>query len=341
MAAPRIALLAFALIAALSCVGAREASATTQSPLGDVDCDGSVTAKDASLLLQRSAGLLQEVACEKSDDVDENGVTDATDAAFVLQYVAALIPILPAPAVALANIPTQCPEQAELTDGAIMATDILTRTTHDLFLPRGQRITMGQELDGVLARVRELEPAVENVEPRPQFALGSIILYLGPDLYEQIYALLEGSPESVAFVLNDPGFDALNVRLRLVGFEPLLTIAGETFAPFRLCYPFHINVPAVAAAFQALEDVYTAGGEEPLGDAPDIEALKDGDTWYVVVRDAFGDCPSGCTGEALYYFIDNGEATAQVDEADALENERFILLACYVRDQSLCDAGPA
>jgi hypothetical protein len=48
----------------------------------------------------------------------------------------------------------------------------------------------------------------------------------------------------------------------------------------------------------------------------------------VVVRDASGDCPSGCLFETLFYFTDGGATAVQVDEADALLDQRFREVVC-------------
>lgn len=63
--------------------------------LGDVNCDGTVDAIDALLMLQLNASLLSSLGCEQNADVNGDGEIDAIDAAIVLQYVAGLINSLP------------------------------------------------------------------------------------------------------------------------------------------------------------------------------------------------------------------------------------------------------
>lgn len=320
-----LAALAFALLLA----SGPSVRAQAQVELGNVDCSGTVDSIDAALVLQDVAGLAPSLPCANLADVDEDGLVTSLDASFILQYVARLIPVLPAPAIALANIPTECPTQAQLTDGSIIATDILTRTTRDLLLPRGQRITMGQELDGVLALVRAAEPAVADVHPVPQYALGKVSVYTGTELSERLVEILAGEPEKVSFVTGYANFDAMNVRLRLVGFDATVPSFPELNIGLTLCFPYHLNVPPAVRAFRALIEIEAAYAGVGPGDSPDIDALKDGDTWYVVVRDASGDCPAGCTEETLYYFTVTGEAVTQIEEAEALEDARFVELRCY------------
>ena len=341
MAAPRLLAPLILLFAVLAFAPAHDSSASAGGELGDVDCSGAVTSTDAALLLQRVADLIPALPCDKLDDVDENGAVTSTDAAFVLQLVAALIPILPPPAIALANIPTHCPDQAPLTDGAIMATDILTRTTHDLYLPRGERITMGQELDAVLDLVRAAAPSVEDVRPHPTFALGEVHVYLPHRLSDPIYALLAGAPETVTLLSGDDAFDALNVRLRLVGFEPLLGIAGEGFAPFRLCFPFHLNVPIAAFTFDRLGEDITAR-ERQVREGADVEGIEEGETWYLLFRDAPAPCPSGCAEQETFsFFTVTGDTVTQLEEAEALQDQRFLKMQCLARGGDHCNSPPS
>lgn len=58
---------------------------------GDANCNGSVNAIDAALVLQIGAGLLDVLSCEANADVNGNGTIDSIDAALVLQFVAGLL----------------------------------------------------------------------------------------------------------------------------------------------------------------------------------------------------------------------------------------------------------
>lgn len=62
---------------------------------GDSDCDRTVTAVDAALILQRDAGLKQSLPCPQAADVNGDGAANALDVSLILQYVAGLIDSLP------------------------------------------------------------------------------------------------------------------------------------------------------------------------------------------------------------------------------------------------------
>jgi hypothetical protein len=58
---------------------------------GDADCDGDLSAIDASLILQYGAELLDKLPCADAADKNGDGHVNAVDAAIVLQEVAGLL----------------------------------------------------------------------------------------------------------------------------------------------------------------------------------------------------------------------------------------------------------
>ncbi len=59
--------------------------------LGDADCGDELTSLDASWILQYSAEMIDEVPCPELADANQDGHIDAVDATIVLQKVAGLI----------------------------------------------------------------------------------------------------------------------------------------------------------------------------------------------------------------------------------------------------------
>lgn len=62
---------------------------------GDVNCNGSVDAVDAALVLQFNAGLFASIPCAEGADVNGHGDVTSVDAALILQFVAGLIDSMP------------------------------------------------------------------------------------------------------------------------------------------------------------------------------------------------------------------------------------------------------
>ena len=64
---------------------------TPIGPPGDVDCDRLVTVRDAAIVLQFIAGLLQALPCEGGSDVNGDGHIDANDVIFILWLHAGIL----------------------------------------------------------------------------------------------------------------------------------------------------------------------------------------------------------------------------------------------------------
>ena len=62
---------------------------------GDVNCDGMVSAVDAALVLQFTAGLSAPMPCAEGADVNADGDITSVDAALILQFTAGLLDSLP------------------------------------------------------------------------------------------------------------------------------------------------------------------------------------------------------------------------------------------------------
>ena len=64
---------------------------TAQGLVGDANCDGSVNAVDAALVLQFSASLVGSLLCQDEADVNTDGSVSSIDAALILQHTGGLI----------------------------------------------------------------------------------------------------------------------------------------------------------------------------------------------------------------------------------------------------------
>ena len=66
-------------------------TSTPDVSTGDANCDGTVNAVDAALILQFNAGLIDSLACQDAADVNSDGEVTSVDAALILQFVAGLV----------------------------------------------------------------------------------------------------------------------------------------------------------------------------------------------------------------------------------------------------------
>jgi hypothetical protein len=74
--------------------------APTKHPIkrkGDVNCDGKVDARDALMVLQMNAGLIDTLPCIQNADVNGDNRINSLDALLILQFEAGLIDHFPAP----------------------------------------------------------------------------------------------------------------------------------------------------------------------------------------------------------------------------------------------------
>ena len=314
-------------IAAIAFLWISGGRADASNLFGDVDCNEIVSSIDAALILQLDAALIGSLPCENKSDLDEDGTTDSTDALTILQFEAQLIVSVEPPSVALADMtPGQCPSQGGLSDGGVLANEILAPESSGIFLSLDHRDRLADEIDGVLAAIRSEKPDLSHIRPRPIVLSGRLLLTASPSLGEAIRALLAGDPERVTFVTGHSSFDILNARLGLVEFTAIFVrILPELPVALFLCFPNHLNSLAGAAAFEALEEVASAAPDSLLGDGPDIELLKRDEIWYVILEDASGDCPAGCGGPLHFFQVSSGTVT-RVDEAEAGSDPTFVEL---------------
>ncbi len=94
-----------------------------------------------------------------------------------------------------------------------------------------------------------------------------------------------------------PELDSLNAELGLRGAKLL----GQASVAF--CFGPVLNLPPAAAAYSGLDGISYAEPDTYAGDGPDIDAARADGDWYLIFRNAWGDCPSGCINEQLSFFV--------------------------------------
>jgi len=209
-------------------------------------------------------------------------------------------------------------ERPVLTEAAILADRILRREDDSLLLDAAERDDLAHEIAPVLSRIRDVYPAVADIAVRADYAFGELLLGLEPPLFEAVMSLLEGQTEPVVLRTGNAAFDTLNERLGLTAVDVF-----SSFETVIFYFNEYLDVPAAAAAYAALEGVEYAEPNIYLGDGSDIDAVKSAGRWYVVVRRAWGDCPSGCINEELFFFTVDDAEVNQVDPVQAMDIAEF------------------
>ena len=119
-------------------------------------------------------------------------------------------------------------------------------------------------------------------------------------------------------------FDALNARLGLWAVQPYSSIGVVA-----MYFDERLNVDAAARLYLTLEGVEYAEPDARLGDGSDIEASKSYGNWHVIVRRAWGDCPSGCLHKEMSFFtVDNSEVE-RIETSRAMDMAAFAEIVAH------------
>ena len=210
-------------------------------------------------------------------------------------------------------------EPPTLTEAAILAHRILRSQDDRLLLDAVEQRELAREIGPLLSRIRDAYPAVADINVRAPYAFGELLLTLEPWLFEVVSSLLDGQTGPIVLRTGHTEFDALNERLGLSVVADLFP--SSTTAIFY--FNEYLNVPAAVTAYATMEGIESAEPNAYLGDGPDIDAVKSKGRWYVVARHAWGDCPSGCINEELYFFIVNGADVERTDRTQAMDRAEF------------------
>ena len=194
-------------------------------------------------------------------------------------------------------------ENTASTDAAVLSDRIASRESSGLVLDAAHRDQLTHEIGEVLMRIRSAYPDIKEISARPLHVPGMLLLGLEADLLMAVSDLVQDGKSDISSKTGIEVFDKLNTMLGLTGIR-LFRHAGVAV----MQYGGLVNVEAACRAYRAIPGVRYAEPETLLGDGSDIEMVKDQGTWYVIVRKAWGDCPSGCIHEQLHFFtVENGE----------------------------------
>ena len=213
------------------------------------------------------------------------------------------------------------PWASAAAEARVLAGRILSRESDDLLLDGARLRALGHEIKRALALVRRTYPAMADVPVREEPAPATLVLGLEGALRDAVAARWGEGETIAAPPTGRAAFDTLNAALGLGAVLAYPALGAVVLRLDELA-----NVEAAARAYGAIEGVAYAEPDAPLGDGSDIEAAKTGDTWHVVFRKAWGDCPAGCIYQELSYFTVADEGVEKVAPAQAHAMKPFATL---------------
>ena len=203
-------------------------------------------------------------------------------------------------------------------EAAVLADRILRRENDDLLPDAGRRRGLIREIERALARIRDAYPATADISVREAHRPGMLLLGLEPDLFEAASRLFHDARGSVVPRTGHAEFDALNAKLGLRAVRPF---------PFTgvaaMYFDERVKIDAARKAYEMMEGVRYAEPDARLGDGSDIEASKSNETWHVVVRKAWGDCPAGCLYEEMSFFTVESDGVERIEPSRAKDMVGF------------------
>ena len=198
-------------------------------------------------------------------------------------------------------------------DAEILADRILERETEDFYFDIPQRNQLIGEIEGVLSLIRAAYPPMNEIHAGEGYEPGMLTIY--PERYfsEILKEMLQDKQGQLRFETGNAEFDALNAKL---GVQEVKW-GGDTFKSVFLYFDRRLNLRVAIEAYSKVEGVREVWGNPPDGDSPDIKAFKQGETWYVIFRNGWGDCPSGCIYQELFCFTVTGTEVEMIPIAQA------------------------
>ncbi len=232
---------------------------------------------------------------------------------------------------ASATGPDETPEMAAASfdpgiseDAMILATRLHQALSDDMIMDASRLEELAREIDPVLTRIRIHDPRMSEISARQWHRPGVLLLELEGDLLDVVMDRWQDGRVASLPRTGHAAFDELGAR---VGLDRVDTSPGSSMVIVSVSD--HANMRAVQEAYAAINGVRHAERDGFLGGGPDILATHDGGAWYVTMRNAWGDCPSGCMFEEAFHFIVSPEHLEQVEasEADGIEPFRNLLAA--------------
>lgn len=200
------------------------------------------------------------------------------------------------------------------SDAEILTDRILVWETADFYFDIPQRNRLIGEIEGVLSAIRAAYPPMNGIHAREEPEPGTLTIYLERDFFETLKERFQDKEGQIRFETGNAEFDALNAKL---GVQAVI-LGGDFFKSLDLYFDRGVNLRTASEAYSKVEGVRREVWRKAIqGDSNDIQAFKQGETWYVVFRHGWGDCPSGCIYRELFCFTVTGTAVALIPTAQA------------------------
>ena len=204
----------------------------------------------------------------------------------------------------------------DLSDAQTLARRIHLRETSALLVDAQRLDELASEIGQVLMHIRSRYPGMAEVSARPRYRPATLLLTVEGCLLDAIAQRWNGTDGVRQTGFQE--FDELNSRLGLHRLEsiPLLDSVIMHFSE-------HANLHAARQAYLAVDGVVSAEFDAYLGDGPDIAATKASGRWFVTMRKAWGDCPSGCLHSETSFFVVNHMRVERVERESAEDMVEF------------------
>ena len=214
-------------------------------------------------------------------------------------------------------------EPPAVPEAEILAARILQREGRLLRADEAAQRGLSRDIEAVLSRIRSKYPEMaEIVAQETSETPRGVILELEPELLDAVDRVVGNASIPVSLRTGNVEFDCLNA---LLGLRAVNAFPRFDTVVFHFERP--IDFAEAAARYSMIEGVGYVEPNALLGDGPDIGIRRSRQDWYVVFRDAWGDCPSGCLFEELHFFVVTGDEVERVVPAQALEMAEFSEIA--------------
>ena len=199
------------------------------------------------------------------------------------------------------------------SDAEILADKILERETEDFFFDIPQRNQLIVEIVRVLSLIHAAYPPMSAIHAEEESMPGMLIIDPERDFHKILKEMLQDKQGQIRFETGNAEFDALNAKLRMQKVR-----WGEDASKSLFLY-FHrrLNLRVAIEAYSMVEGVREVWRNPPVEVSADIKAFKQGETWYVIFWNGWGDCAADCIYRELFCFTVTGTDVAMIPTAQA------------------------